>query len=179
MYQNGDQVTPTRQREHLGHPLPPDTRFFFSRLMATRGRYALTLLVEFPHGSLLCSGFDRGGLPSLDPWHVAAQRVTQINGGLVDRDIFHGGVQLELVAVGFAFVTVVAIRAEIHRERATMRGRGAVYGTRSTELVTVAVSRLESDFVENLLHRDLSAEHVEVNAGHDHLLRGTLVSSLR
>ena len=48
---------------------------------------------------LLCSGFDRGGLPSLDPWHVAAQRVTQIDGGLVDRDVLHGSVQLELVAV--------------------------------------------------------------------------------
>jgi hypothetical protein len=48
---------------------------------------------------LLCSGGGRGGLPSLDPWHVAAQRVTQIDGGLVDRDVLHGSIQIELVAV--------------------------------------------------------------------------------
>ncbi len=48
---------------------------------------------------LLWSGGGRGGLPSLDPWHVAAQRVTHIDGGLVDRDVLHGSVQIELVAV--------------------------------------------------------------------------------
>ena len=53
-----------------------------------------------------------------------------------------------------------------------------MHGAWTVELVTVAVSRSESNFVENLLHGDLSAKYVEVNTWHDHLLLGKRGSSL-
>ena len=45
-------------------------------------------------------------------------------------------------------------------------------GTRTIQLITVSVSWLESNLVEDLLHGDLSPEHLEVNTWQDHLLVG-------
>jgi hypothetical protein len=48
-----------------------------------------------------------------------------------------------------------------------------MHEARTTKLATFLVSHFESNFVENLLHRDLSTDYIKVNTWHDHLLAGS------
>ena len=49
-------------------------------------------------------------------------------------------------------------------------------GTRPAQLLAAACGRLEAEQVQNLLHRDLSTEYVEIDSGHDVLLCNRLAS---
>lgn len=107
------------------------------------------------------------GLPASDPGHIAAECVTKILGGIVNRKLVDFRPQLDLVAFVVALMAVVPPGVQIHRERSAVRGVRLVDGTRTTPLISRSAGWLETDQVQDLLHRDLVTKLVEVDSGHD------------
>ena len=112
--------------------------------------------------------------PAFDPGYWAAQGSAQVEGRVVNRQLVDCCPQLELVSLAVAFVATVTAALLVHRKRSTL-GRGrTVDWARSVPLVPRATAGLEADLVQDLLHRDLVAEGVEVDTCHD-LVQGLLL----
>src|SRR5271165_7301070 len=92
--------------------------------------------------------------------------MTQIGRGLMQRQ--HRGCrpELKLVTVTLAAMATVASDRHVHRERAVTPGRGVMQRTTSAPLHSRSCRGLEPEQVQDLLHRDLRANPVEVDAGH-------------
>ena len=73
--------------------------------------------------------------------------------------------EFELVASATTFVAVVAAHRHVHRERPSMLWLGFVQRAVSVPLIC-STKTLEAEQVENLLHGDLGAQPVEVDARH-------------
>ena len=65
-----------------------------------------------------------------------------------------------------ATVTMVAAGRHIHGEVSATRRRRFVQGTTSVPFVARSLARLEAEQVEYLLHGDLRAKPVEIDAWH-------------
>jgi len=103
------------------------------------------------------------------PGDFLAQYATEIDGGLIQRQLRGGRPQFKLVALAMTLVAAIATDCHVHGE-ASATGPGFVQGTASVPLVACSLAGLEAEQVEYLLHRNLLAKLVEVDARHD-LLR--------
>src|SRR4029077_7146993 len=74
--------------------------------------------------------------------------------------------KLKLVTVAVAAVTTVATGRHVHRKRASTPGPGLVQRTASVPLHPRPIRGPEAKQVQDLLHRDLGADSVEVDARH-------------
>src|SRR5277367_440024 len=77
--------------------------------------------------------------------------------------------QIELVAVAVAAMAKVAADRHVHRERATtmVLRQGLMQRTTAVPLRSRSLRGLESNQAQDLLHRDLGANSVEIYARHD------------
>jgi hypothetical protein len=89
---------------------------------------------------------------------------------LIEGQLGSSRPQLKLIALAVAAMATVTADRHVHGEASGTRGRGFVQGTTSVPLVACSLAGLEAEQVEYLLHRDLLAKLVEVDARHD-LLR--------
>src|ERR1035441_9336626 len=80
--------------------------------------------------------------------------------------------KLELVTLTVATMAIIATDCHVHRERATTPRPGLVQRTTSVRLHPRSIRRLEPKQAQHLLHRDLSANSVEVDAWHGCSLLG-------
>jgi len=107
--------------------------------------------------------------PALNPRSVAAKAMAKIDRGLMQGLLRGSRPKLKLVAVAAATMTEVAADRHVHRERATattaQRPR-LVQRTTSVPLRPRSIRGLEPKQAQDLLHRDLSANPVEVDARH-------------
>lgn len=62
-------------------------------------------------------------LPAFDPRDFAADSITEVQGGLVDRQFVDRCPQFQLIAVTVTLVAVVSARSQVDGERSTARGR--------------------------------------------------------
>ena len=74
--------------------------------------------------------------------------------------------EFELVASATTFVAVVAAYRHVHRERPSMLWIGFVQRAVSVPLICSTTKTLEAEQVEDLLHGDLVAQPIEVDAWH-------------
>src|SRR5258707_15209859 len=101
------------------------------------------------------------------PGNLAAKAIAKIDRGLMQRQPRGGSPKLELVSVAMATMAEVATDRHVHRERATTTPRRRLMQrTPSVPLHPRSIRGLERKQVQNLLHRDLRANSVEVNARH-------------
>jgi uncharacterized protein with von Willebrand factor type A (vWA) domain len=77
------------------------------------------------------------------------------------------GPKLKLVAAAVATMAHVAADGQVHGERAAAARRlGLIQRTTSVRLSPRSIRRLEPKQAQNLLHRDIGANAVEVDARH-------------
>jgi hypothetical protein len=108
----------------------------------------------------------RGPSPAPTPGNVAAKAIAKINRGLMQGQLRGGCPKLEVVTVTVATMARVAADCHVHRERATMLRRGFMQRTPSVPLHPRSTQGLEPKQAQDLLHRDLCANSVEVDAWH-------------
>ena len=104
--------------------------------------------------------------PALDPGHVPAERLAQIDCGFVDRLDVYGSPKFELVSLAVALVAVVSTFGEIDRKRPAGR-RTSMDGTRTVQLLAMPTGRFPSQPLEHLAHRDLASQPIEIDSWHD------------
>jgi hypothetical protein len=106
--------------------------------------------------------------PAADPGHISTEHTVKIDGGFVRWQTGECRPKVELIALAVTLMAVVPADGHVHRELAAApMGHGIVQRTVSVPLIASAVGRLEANQVEYLLHRDLGAQLLEVDAWHD------------
>src|SRR5271157_8008 len=101
-----------------------------------------------------------------NPGDVAAKAMAKIQRGLIQGQLRGCCPKLELVTVTVAAMAVVATDRQVHRERAATSRRGLMQRANSVPLYPRSLRGLEPKQAQNLLHRDLSANSVEVDTWH-------------
>jgi hypothetical protein len=104
--------------------------------------------------------------PPLNPRNLAAQPMAKIDRGLIHAQLGGSSPKLERVTVAAAAMAIVATARHVHRERMTPSRPGLMQRTTSVPLHPRSLRGLESQQVQNLLHRDFRANSVEVDAWH-------------
>src|SRR5271157_2802951 len=92
--------------------------------------------------------------------------MAKIHRGLIQGQLRGRCPKLELVTVTVAAMAVVATDRHVHRERAATPRRGLMQRTNSMPLYPRSLRGLEPKQVQDLLHRDLSANSLEVDTWH-------------
>src|SRR5271157_6045322 len=92
--------------------------------------------------------------------------MAKIHRGLIQGQLRGPGPKLELVTVTSAAMAEVATDRHVHRERAATPRRGLMQRTNSVPLHPRTLRGLEPKQAQDLLHRDLSANSVEIDAWH-------------
>jgi hypothetical protein len=108
-----------------------------------------------------------GASPAPNPGNVAAKAVAKIDRGLMEGQLPGGRPKLKLVTVAVAAMAMIATDCHVHRERATTPRHGLMQRTTSVPLHPRSIRGLEPKQAQDLLHRDLSANSIEVDAWHD------------
>jgi hypothetical protein len=114
--------------------------------------------------------------PAPNPGNVAAKATAQIDCGLMHRQLRGSGPKLKLVTMAVAAMAKVAADCHVHGERATTPRRGFMQRTRAVPLHARSIRGLEPKQVQNLLHRDSSANSLEVDAWHGYSSGGDSTS---
>ena len=81
--------------------------------------------------------------PAFDPGDVVSENAAEVARGFVKGKSVDGRPKLQLISVAAAFVAVVASGVQVHRERSTLVGRGAVNRARPMQLIASALRGLE------------------------------------
>jgi len=84
--------------------------------------------------------------------------------------------KLQLISIAFAFMAIVTTRIHIYRKRTTTWIRGSMNRTWSSQLTSRLTNSLKMELLQNLLHLDFVAEHIEVDTCHVFLLIETEAS---
>ena len=105
-------------------------------------------------------------LPAVNPRDFSADLPTQIDGRRTVSQLRVGGPELNLIALAAALMAIIDSHRDIDRKRCMSTRRGIVKGTTSVPLIASSTRRFETDQREDLLHRDLTAKPVKVNAWH-------------
>jgi hypothetical protein len=92
--------------------------------------------------------------------------MAEIDRGSMEGQLRGGRPKLELVTVALAAMAKVAAERNVHRERATTPRRGLMQRTSSVPLRPRSSRGLELKQAQDLLHRDLSANSIEVDTWH-------------
>jgi hypothetical protein len=92
--------------------------------------------------------------------------MAQIDRGLMQGQLRGRCPELKGVALAAAAMAKVAAERHVHRERATTARTTVVQRTTSVPLHAGPIRGLEPEQVQDLLHHDLSAKSVEVDAWH-------------
>src|SRR5208337_3896162 len=133
-------------------------------------KYRWPLLCCVCLGDDMCCGvaarWARRSSATLNPGDVAAKAMAKIQRGLIQGQLRGRCPKLELVTVTVAAMAVVATDRHVHRERAATSRRGLMQRTNSVPLYPRSLRGLEPKQAQNLLHRDLSANSVEVDTWH-------------
>lgn len=118
---------------------------------------------------LLCYGVVqlRETLPASYPGDFSIERLAEVDGSLMQRQLGCRGPELELVAKTVTLMATVAAFRNIHREGETSATRATMQWTTSIPLVAASPCRLKVEQVQNLFHRDFRTESVEVDSWHD------------
>ena len=135
--------------------------------MAVRRKYALLLVLTFPHGSLLCPVSIDWDSPAIDPGNVQPEPVTQFDGRWVQWRVGELCPEGELVASTATLVAVVAAVTHVDGERdsATI-GFAVVQRAVSIPLISSMTNALEAQQVKYVQHGDVVAKFVEIDPGH-------------
>ena len=129
---------------------------------STGGLFSVPLPVGWRRG-FVAAGRDS---TALDPGNLASQSSAQIDRRLMQRQFAGRRPQLQRVPVTVTAMAVIAAEGHVHGEAATPPGRGLMQGTAAVPLRARTSRRLEGEQVEDLLHRDLGTEPVEVDPWH-------------
>ena len=105
-------------------------------------------------------------LPAVKPRDVSADLPTQIDGRRTVAQLRVGGPELNLIALAVALMAIIDSHRDVDGKRRTSIRCGIVKGTTSVPLIASSTRRFETDQREDLLHRDLTAKLVKVNAWH-------------
>ena len=105
-------------------------------------------------------------LPAVNPRDFSAELSTQINGRRTVAQFRVSGPELDLIAVAAALVAIIDSHRNVDRKRRTSIRCGIMQGATSVPLIASLTRRFEIDQREDLLHRDLTAKPVKVNAWH-------------
>ena len=105
-------------------------------------------------------------LPAVKPRDVSADLPTKIDGRRTVAQLGVSGPELNLIALAVALMAIIDSHRDIDRKRRMSIRCGIVKGTTSVPLIASSTRRFETDQGEDLLHRDLTAKLVEVNAWH-------------
>ncbi len=103
-----------------------------------------------------------------------SESAAKIDGSRVNWKPGDGGPEFKVIALAVALVAVVPSGAQIHRERPAGSGGGSVHRARSVPLQSGSAGGLEAEQIQDLLHRDVSAQFVEVDSRHGRLSPGAL-----
>jgi hypothetical protein len=107
---------------------------------------------------------DEVSSPAHNPGNSAAKPMAKVDRCLIQGLLRGSRPKLELVTLTLAAMAKVATACHVHRERAMKPGPGLMQWTSSVPLHPRSICRLEPQQAQNLLHRDLSANSVEVDA---------------
>jgi hypothetical protein len=107
-----------------------------------------------------------GSSPTPNPGDVAAQPMTQLDRGLVQRPLRGRRPELKLVTPTAAPMAIVPAQRHVHRETAAMLRPGLMQRTAPVPLHTRSARGREAEQAQHLLHRDLTADSAEVDTGH-------------
>ena len=115
--------------------------------------------------------------PPINPRNVPAKATAKAHRGLMQGQLRGSRPQLELVAAAVAAMAEVAADRHVHRERATtmVLRQGLMQRTTAVSLRPRSSPGLESKLAQDLFHRDLGANSVEIYARHDCFSGGELV----
>jgi hypothetical protein len=105
-------------------------------------------------------------LPAVNPRDFSADLPTQIDGCRTVSQLRVGGPELNLIALAPALMAIIDSHRDVDRKRRTSIRCGIMKGTTSVPLIASSTRRFETDQREDLLHRDLTAKPVKVNAWH-------------
>ena len=103
-----------------------------------------------------------------------SESAAKIDGGWVNWKAGDGGPEFKVISLAVALVAVVPSGAQIHRERPAGSGGGSVHRARAVPLQSGLTGGLEVEQIQNLLHRDVSAQFVEVDSRHGRPSPGAL-----
>jgi hypothetical protein len=104
----------------------------------------------------------RGGQPGNFDSDLAAQ----FAGCGMQRQLLHGGPQVQLVSTGVAHEAVVGVFPQIRRERAAAGRVGTVHRTGAPEFVTPAAHRGELHEFQHPFHRNAGTQQAIVDSWH-------------
>jgi hypothetical protein len=107
-----------------------------------------------------------GSSPTPNPGNIAAKALAKIHGGAMHGQLCDGGPQLELVTVAVAAMAIIAVDRHVHRQRATMPRPALRQRTTSVPLRPRPIRGPEAKQVQDLLHGNLGANSIEVDARH-------------
>jgi hypothetical protein len=101
-----------------------------------------------------------------NPWDFLTELTAEVDHRGMQWHLGGLGPECELVASATAFVAVVAVHRHVHGERTSMLWLGFVQWAVSIPLICSTTNTLEAQQLEDLLHGDLVAKPVEVDARH-------------
>jgi len=104
--------------------------------------------------------------PAPNPGNVSTERSTEIDRSWMQGQLGSGSPQFELVALTATPVATVTTDCHIDREGSITARRGIIERTTSVPLIARSTRWLEREQIENILHRDLGSQPVEVDPGH-------------
>jgi len=105
-------------------------------------------------------------LPAVKPRDFSADLPTKINGCRAVIQLGVSGPELNLIALAVALMAIIDSHCDVDRKRRMSIRCGIVKGTTSVPLIASPTRRFEANQSEDLLHRDLTAKPVKVNAWH-------------
>ena len=108
-----------------------------------------------------------------------SESTAKIDGSCVNWKPSDGGPEFKVISFAVALVAVVPPGAQIHRERPAGSGGGSMHRARSVPLQSRSAGGFKAEQIQNLLHRDVSAQFVEVDSRHGRLSPGALVEARR
>ena len=180
MSSQGRQSASCSEHQQSGYPLRVITIIDVPSIEIIDGMFAIGQVSQVPVASSLFRFVRRSppwlcdvrmaqeASPTPNPGNVAAKATAKIHRGSMQGLLRGSGPKLERVSVAAAAMAVVAAHRHVYRERAAMPGlgHGLVQGTNSVPLSPRSSRRMESKQVQDLLHRDLGTDSVEVDARH-------------